>query len=128
VQLNRHKYALSHHRRTRREYCRKLVSCRFMAPLQKTRRITESQRGITRCVEICQMRQCHRCYCQTDLVCRFNSPPSCAPQCLHADSNSAGKISRYLTPTSIPAGSKPNNTWRRKISTGVTFKRDAFPF
>jgi len=34
VQLNRHKYTLSHHR-TRREYCRKLVSCRCTATLQE---------------------------------------------------------------------------------------------
>jgi len=53
VQLNRRKYTLSHHRRTRREYCRKLVSCRCTATLQKTRRITESHSGIPRCMELC---------------------------------------------------------------------------
>jgi len=129
VQLNLHEYTLSHHRRTWREYCRKLVllrseipsgmcaklrtvaasnnrdhptrslyyclfapqtcifvlrahpvrseshnqrnttgevatvPCRRTATLQKARRITESQSGITRCVELCQMRQWHRCYC-----------------------------------------------------------------
>ena len=51
-----------------------------------------------------------------------------ALSCLHADSNSACKISRYLTPTSISAGTKSNNTQRRKISTGITFKRDTFQF
>ena len=127
MQLNLHKYTLSHHRRTWGEYCRKLVPCRCTATLHKARRITESQSGITRCVELCQMRQWHRCYCQRDLACRLNSPPSCAPECLHADSNSACKITRYLTPTSISAGIKPNNTQRRKSSTGVTFKRDTFP-
>jgi len=61
--LNLHKYILSHHRRTRRGYCRKLVRCRCTTTLQKVRRITESQIGITRFVELCQIRQGHRCYC-----------------------------------------------------------------
>jgi len=39
------------------------VPCRCTATLQKACRITESQSGITRCVELCQMRQWHRCYC-----------------------------------------------------------------
>jgi len=30
--------------------------------------------------------------------------PSCAPECLHADSNSTCKISRNLTPAYISAG------------------------
>jgi len=39
--------------------CRKLVSYRCTATLQKARRFTESQSGIARCVELCQKRQGH---------------------------------------------------------------------
>jgi len=63
MQLNLHIYTLLHHRRTRREYCRKLVPCRCTATLQKARRITESQSGITCCVGLYQTRQGHRRYC-----------------------------------------------------------------
>jgi len=55
VQLNCHKHTLSHHRRTWREYCRKLVSCRCTATLQKARRITDSHNGIPRCMELCEV-------------------------------------------------------------------------
>jgi len=60
MQLNLHIYTLSHHRKTRREYCRKLVPCRCTATLQKACRITQSQSGIAHWVELCQMRQGHR--------------------------------------------------------------------
>jgi len=53
--LNRHKYTLSHHRRTWREYCRKLVPCGYTATLQKVRRITESYSVIPRCVVLCKV-------------------------------------------------------------------------
>ena len=109
VQLNLHEYISSHHRRTRREYCRKLVPCRWTVTLQKAHRIPESQSGITRCVELHQMWQRHRCCCWRDLACPLNSPPSCTPECLHTDSTSACKISRYITQAFISAGTKPNN-------------------
>ena len=41
VHLNCHKYTLSHHR-TWREYCRKLVSCRCTATLQKARQLQKA--------------------------------------------------------------------------------------
>ena len=49
VQLNHHKYASLHHIGSR-----KLVSCRCVAILQKTRWITESHSGIPWCVELCK--------------------------------------------------------------------------
>jgi len=63
VQLNRHKYTLLHHRRTRRENCTKLVSCKCTATLQKACRITESYSGrpIPRCVELCNCYVMHLC-------------------------------------------------------------------
>jgi len=42
-----------------------------MAMFQKARRITERQSGITHCMELCQMRQWHSCYCWRDLACRI---------------------------------------------------------
>jgi len=46
MQLNCHKCILPHHRTTWWEYCRKLVSNRCTATLQKPRRITESHSSI----------------------------------------------------------------------------------
>jgi len=48
VQLNLHEYTMSHHRRTWRKYCRKLVPCKCTATLHKARRIAQSQSSITR--------------------------------------------------------------------------------
>jgi len=62
------------------------------------------------------------------LLTGLGMPTGCSPEYLHADSNLACKISRYLTPTSISAGTKPNNMQRRKIGTGVAYERDTFPF
>jgi len=112
VQLNRHNYASSHHRRKRPEYCRKLASYGCSATLQKVREITKSHSGIPRCVELCMpsclsgiRRAALRCsrlpwnstctmlfwnarMAQMLLTCQLNSPPSCGPERLYAGSNS----------------------------------------
>ena len=117
MQLNRHKYISSHHSRTRREYCRKLVSWKCTATLQKARQITESHSGIPRCVELCKvcacssgiMRAALRCsrlpqnsmftmlfsnartaqmLLLRGLACRLNSPPSCVPTSIMFDAGS----------------------------------------
>jgi len=54
--------------------------------------------------------------------------PSRVHECVYAGSNLACKISRNITPTSISAGTKPNNMQRRKINAGTTFGRGTFPF
>jgi len=62
------------------------------------------------CAPCCsQMQERHRSYCQKDLACRLKKPPSFAPECLHAGSNSACKISQNLNTTSISSGTRPNN-------------------
>ena len=42
VQLNHHKYTSSHHWKTWQEYCRKIVSCKCTATLQKARQIKKA--------------------------------------------------------------------------------------
>jgi len=53
VKLNCHKYTSLQHRKTWLEYCRKLLSCRFMVTLQKVCRITESHSRVSYAVWSC---------------------------------------------------------------------------